>query len=174
MEYISAKEFLKQPKEVQEVFIEWWKPSIGDLYDYYYEEINDYGEGTENYTLWRHDKVNKTCVINEFCMCRNGIKNNKEDILEIISEGAINITPLLAEGQLRKFIEDKVGYMDITLNDIADNSGNKNYEIECYPYILFEGFGDSKVFNIWADNLLQAYWKVAVQIAKESKASTCQ
>lgn len=165
MEYISAKEFLKQPKEVQEVFIEWWKPSIGDLYDYYYEEINDYGEGTENYTLWRHDKVNKTCVINEFCMCRNGIKNNKEDILEIISEGAINITPLLAEGQLRKFIEDKIGgKTDVTWEEESK-----------YTIAITDGTGFyCKVFDTTETNLLKAYWKVAVQIAKESKAITCQ
>ena len=31
MEYISAEEFLKQPKEVQEVFWTWWRPSKGDI-----------------------------------------------------------------------------------------------------------------------------------------------
>lgn len=29
MEYISAEEFRKQPVEVQNLFIDWWKPSIG-------------------------------------------------------------------------------------------------------------------------------------------------
>lgn len=138
MEYISAEEFLKQPKEVQEVFIDWWSKN---------KTISDIA------TI----KINKE---------RWGV-HVLSDIDLVVFEIGKDLIPLLTEGQLRKFIEDKVGYMDITLNDIADNSGNKNYEIECYPYILFEGFGDSKVFNIWADNLLQAYWKVAVQIAKE-------
>ena len=31
MEFISAEEFSKQPIEVQEVFIDWWKPSFMDL-----------------------------------------------------------------------------------------------------------------------------------------------
>lgn len=39
MEYISAEEFLKQPKEVQKVFIDWWKPSQGDLYSDLYNNI---------------------------------------------------------------------------------------------------------------------------------------
>ena len=34
MEYISAEEFLKQPKEVQKVFIDWWESNVskGDLF----------------------------------------------------------------------------------------------------------------------------------------------
>ena len=31
MEFISAEEFSKQPVEVQEFFIDWWKPSFMDL-----------------------------------------------------------------------------------------------------------------------------------------------
>jgi len=32
VEFISTEEFLRQPKEIQEVFIEWWKPQPLDLY----------------------------------------------------------------------------------------------------------------------------------------------
>ena len=121
MEYISAEEFLKQPKEVQRIFLEYFDHEKMLFLDgvIYFETFKDEGKHI----------------------------------------------PLLTEGQLRKFIEDKTGYIDITLNDIADNTGNKNYEIECYPYILYEGFGDSKEFNVWATDLLQAYWKVACEIA---------
>lgn len=31
MNFIKAEEFLKQPEEIQKVFIDWWEPSIGDL-----------------------------------------------------------------------------------------------------------------------------------------------
>lgn len=31
MDFISAEEFLKQPKEVQKALLEWYKPQIGDL-----------------------------------------------------------------------------------------------------------------------------------------------
>ena len=34
MEYISAEEFLKQPEEVQAVFLNWWEPSVGDLFNF--------------------------------------------------------------------------------------------------------------------------------------------
>ena len=32
MEFISAEEFLKQPIEVQKVFLDWWKEEKGDLF----------------------------------------------------------------------------------------------------------------------------------------------
>lgn len=31
MNYISAEEFLKQSKAVQDVFMNWWQPEFGDL-----------------------------------------------------------------------------------------------------------------------------------------------
>lgn len=39
MEHISAQEFLKQPKEVQKAFLDWYKPQIGDLAIDKYSEI---------------------------------------------------------------------------------------------------------------------------------------
>ena len=78
MEFITAEQFLKEDKKVQEVFIDWWKPSIGDLY--YYDES---------------DCLN---VISEHC-CRT----NKADEFIKFKKDSI---PLLTEGQLRRFIED--------------------------------------------------------------------
>lgn len=130
MEYISAKEFLKKPKEVQEVFIDWWRPSKGDI----------------NYSP-----------------VRNGI-----EVVEIennsVQRRNNGYIPLLTEGQLRKFIEDKTeckicleyykttGY-EVLLSDIEHNKEN------------------AEQFNNWYEDLgtdlLQAYWKVACEIAKE-------
>lgn len=141
MEYISAEEFLKQPKEVQAVFLNWWKPKLFDLIHIDYYSVNSIDT-----------------VISE--------KDIKKYGIEFFPNGIDgDVFPLLTEGQLRKFIEDKLGYMDITLEDIEDGNNMKNYEIECYPYELLDGFKDSKVFNVWAVDLLQAYWKVACEIA---------
>lgn len=43
MKFIADQQFLKQPKEIQEVFMNWWKPQIGDLYmwEYYDEEYKN-------------------------------------------------------------------------------------------------------------------------------------
>jgi len=76
--------------------------------------------------------------------------------------------PLFTEGQLRKFIEDKKGLLDIEVQ------GNGKmflyqYSINCFKS-SDEGLfcGDSTHFEIESDNPLQAYWKVACEIAKES------
>lgn len=84
MEYISAEEFLKQPKEVQEVFRDWWEPSAGDLYLYY----STYNNQQDNIAV-----INKQLEV---------FPRFKNDIKEFGYQ-------LLTEGQLRKFIEDKTG-----------------------------------------------------------------
>ncbi len=40
MNYISAENFLKQPKEIQEVFLNWWQPEFGDLFIEDYWDID--------------------------------------------------------------------------------------------------------------------------------------
>ena len=84
MEFISSEQFLKQPKEVQKVFINWWKPSEGDLVfvDFEYTKTIDIIINTDGKEMLGN--------IDAF---------NKEDI----------ICPILTEGQLRKFIGDKTG-----------------------------------------------------------------
>ena len=32
MKYIKAEEFLKQQKEIQKVFLDWWQPEEFDIY----------------------------------------------------------------------------------------------------------------------------------------------
>lgn len=45
MKYISEKQFLEQPKEVQEVFMKWWKPEMYDLF------FRDFGNSPNGYMI---------------------------------------------------------------------------------------------------------------------------
>ena len=142
MEFITAEQFLKQDKEVQKVFIEWWQPSFGDLilspWVEYGEEFSGPDRIRENIT-----------VIDRIC--------DKKDFKEHLSE--IDCIPGLTEGQLRKFIEDITGYR--MLPDYNDYEG---YSVWLY---CKEGELKNKYRRLGKD-LLQAYWKVACEIAKES------
>lgn len=134
MEYISAEEFLKQPKKVQKVFIDWWQPSIGDLF------INKC-----DYQLHVHH-VDKICGDRLYCY-------DKWFSLK-------DVIPLLTEGQLRRFIEDKTG--DIILFGYDDLTQPHSWYCHktCKAYEII-GYKDLE------EDLLQAYWKVSCEIAKE-------
>lgn len=127
MEYISAEEFLKQPKEVQAVFLDWWSKN---------KIISDIA------TI----KINKE---------RWGV-HVLSDIDLVVFEIGKDLIPLLTEGQLRKFIEDKTGcIIDTTIL----KSGykiylNKNSRWQSYRVTLEK-------------SLIKAYWEVAVDIAKQ-------
>lgn len=132
MEFISAEEFLKQDKEVQKIFIDWWEPSEFDVYSIK-EDLSSHR------------------------VCKSDIEDYKNDELYNIKSGYC--IPLLTEGQLRKFIEDKT-------NSILDF----DYVTDHYEIFLLsknECIAKDKLFDNLGDDLLQAYWKVAVQIAKE-------
>lgn len=65
-------------------------------------------------------------------------------------------TPAITEGPLRKFIEDKTKYkIDINY-----------YEINGYDLALTEGKTNYFNYLDLGHDLLQAYWKVACEIAK--------
>lgn len=66
-------------------------------------------------------------------------------------------TPLLTEGDLREFIEDKTGQI-VNLDYICKECG--------YAVVLTEGGKRSKPFIDLGEDVLQAYWKVAVKIAE--------
>ncbi len=148
MEYISAEEFLKQPVEVQKVFIDWWKPSIGDLFSWIKKD-----DGYE------HDLRKLECC-------------NSDNIVEMtnsfkgIDDG--DRVPLLTEGQLRKFIEDKIGCIINVSYKHKPQDGYMKLDFDFYEYP-----GDDKYMiyistkDIIASSILEAYWKVACQIAKE-------
>ncbi|WP_346961606.1 hypothetical protein, partial [Clostridium sp.] len=132
MEFISAKEFSNQPKEVQEVFMEWWQPSIGDLFC----DVNAY-----NNTFL-------DCIYN----------NNKNEVIESDKKHGYYI-PLFTEGQLRKFIENKMCGRIETIDYLSDGYDFYYYDEYNNQYCIGEELGD---------DLLQAYWKVALEVAKES------
>lgn len=140
MEYISAEEFLKQPVEVQKAFVDWWKPRIFDLY---HVEFKDEEEiSSKNLSISQED-------INEFGIdfFPNGIDGN--------------VFPLLSEGQLRTFIEDKTEskILRIFLNEFE--VGTKTFKRYCIH------FTNARIFMNQSDSLFQSYWKVACQIASK-------
>lgn len=131
MEYISAEEFLKQPREVQNVFNEWWAPEKNDLY--FDESDETVGE----------------CFDHEL----EGIYYSYRDNMSYRED----INPLLTEGQLRKFIEDKMkGKINIDYN-----------KLNGYGFLICGFNGRILFYNALGADLLQAYWKVVIEIAKE-------
>ena len=83
MEFITVEQFKEQPKEVREVFLDWWQPSIGDIFIFTTDEFDN---SDSNIGVLASDKQIK-------------ITNT--------SKGKYRI-PLFTEGQLRKFISDKL------------------------------------------------------------------
>ena len=132
MEFISAEDFLKQDEKVQVVFLNWWKPSSGDLFQYRkLFNVVDYCSGTTIQPFY-----NSYAVFKKDCI------------------------PLFTEGQLRKFIEDKT----------AMGTVNVDY-FEGYRIKINISINQSKYYKDLGNDLLQAYWNVAVEIAKESLKS---
>lgn len=84
MEFITVEQFKEQPKEVQEVFLDWWKCEPFNIYAW----------------CWNL-KDNKWSIES----CCNQIQ------ADTINKGKTigDIIPLFTEGQLRKFIEGKTG-----------------------------------------------------------------
>ena len=142
MEFILEEEFLKQPKEVQNVINNSIKLNIGDriyhkLSKKYYIYLGEYNEAFWN-VFDLEDKCTSVICKDYFCRC-------------------------LCEGRLRKFIEDKTGGKVEFYPDVY--SGRRYYTI----IIRETGCGgDDPTFEPYADDVLQAYWKVAVRIAKEN------
>ena len=132
MEFILAEDFLKQDEKVQVVFLNWWKPSSGDLFQYRkLFNVVDYCSGTTIQPFY-----NSYAVFKKDCI------------------------PLFTEGQLRKFIEDKT----------AMGTVNVDY-FEGYRIKINISINQSKYYKDLGNDLLQAYWNVAVEIAKESLKS---
>lgn len=129
MEFISLEDFLKQDEKVQVVFLNWWKPSSGDLFQYRkLFNVVDYCSGTTIQPFY-----NSYAVFKKDCI------------------------PLFTEGQLRKFIEDKT----------AMGTVNVDY-FEGYRIKINISINQSKYYKDLGNDLLHAYWKVAIEVAKES------
>lgn len=136
MEFISVEEFVKQPKEVQEIFMEWWQPSEGDLY------CNLYNGQQDNVLV---------------------INNVQLEIFKSFSDDIKKYgIPLLTEGQLRRFIEDKGYRTYIKTYELPNDYGIFVFPKDC--------LNSSRAFykDNLETNILKAYWKVACEIAKEN------
>lgn len=148
MEYITAKRFLEQPKGIQEMFKRWWEPKQFDL-------------AIHSIAI----QYNKPSII---------VRKNNDYHIVIVGEDGITITvkddliPLLTEGQLRKFIENK----------LPEKISNINYSTEGEEQILtieyeiddIEGY-KTIPYVTNCKSLFDGYWKIACNIAKEETVS---
>ncbi|EKQ51590.1 MULTISPECIES: hypothetical protein [unclassified Clostridium] len=130
MDYISAEEFLKQDKDVQVVLLDWWNPGKGDI-------VYDKKSGSMQ-ILELNYKDNEAC------------KN-----LILYSH-----IPLLTEGQLRKFIEDKTGCKISIISSVED-----------MYYIEYDRYRNNKNEDlcrfVYVDEVLEGLWSVALKLAEE-------
>lgn len=138
MEYIKAEYFLKQTKQVQETFLSWWIPSVGDLYTYATEDTQDYSE--------------LSCI-------------TSLNVAKLTEKNKGVRIPLFTEGQLRKFIEDKTGAIVKVIQWHIEDSSlyKKGYSIDILSkdkYSVNYSYGDL------GENLIKAYWEIACDLAK--------
>lgn len=130
MEFITVEQFKEQPVEVQKVFLDWWKPSNGDIY----------------LDIYKNNNVIECCHHIKFM--------NNEDVEHMkVDNDAI---PLFTEGQLRKFIEDKLNIKVQSMFDLFSSE-----------YALLINAKGNMLIRTGTDDLLQAYWKVACMVTKE-------
>ena len=90
--------------------------------------------------------------------CDNQKMFNNTDIDNL---KGIEIIPLLTEGQLRKLIEDKTGCKI----EVLWLEYNWSYNIDLVNKYDYNDL--IKRYRDLSDDLLQAYWKIAIEIAKE-------
>lgn len=135
MEFISAEEFLKQPVEIQKVFLKWWKPQMYDL------SFKNYGNNKDNFLKG----IYKGCI-------------QDNEFLRTVSNKELSYYPLLTEGQLRKFIEEKTG----------DRISIKYRYGEYILYLFDDSIDEYNIkFENSDNNLFRLFWKVAIEVARE-------
>lgn len=136
MKFITDKQFLEQPKEIQDVFMKWWKPQIGDLYMWEYYD--------NNFKQIRFVRPNSTNMLNGTWARDMGI-------------------PLLTMGQLIDFIEERTNCkLDFNHNYEYDDElenydfwlySKENQTDDCLHFLEVEG------------GLLDALWTISIKIA---------
>lgn len=129
MEFITVEQFREQPIEVQKIFLDWWECEPFDIY------------------AWCWNLKDNKWSIESCCNQIQGDAINKSKDVNI---------PLFTEGQLRKFIEDK-------LNIKAQFS----IHFLTLDYVMITDDSDKVWIHTGTDDLIQAYWKVSCMIAKE-------
>ena len=155
--FIEAEEFLKQPVEVQQGFMDWWQPKIGDIIGIEYEVI---GKNLCTQKFWKYECINENDLFNY---------ETKEELINSFIK--VNCTGryylCLNMSQLVNYIEDNsLCKIDIEYSPRKE----KGYRINFYKIVDTE-YGErcdflSKRENL-GHNLLQALWKVACKIEKD-------
>jgi hypothetical protein len=143
MEYITAEQFLEQDEKVQKVFLEWWKPSVGDLY------YNKSHKKAIQCFEWLQD-------INDFKLSVFGW-SSVDDFKELC-------IPLLTIGHLIKFIEDKTG-----MKVIFEYTCCENIVIKLLEYNKVTGGLEYKFKMTFPQNkysLIEAFWTVSCMRAR--------
>lgn len=140
MEFIIVEQFKEQPKEVQNVFLDWWKPSVGDIFHFATVSFNN-----DDSTI--------------------GVIGSKRQIkIAEYGKGEYRI-PLFTEGQLRKFIEDKAN-----CKVMIEYTSCENIVIKICTQDEVTGslrYNRKLTFPNNKFDLINSYWKVACKIAKE-------
>lgn len=107
-----------------------------------------------------HDLIGK--LNGDYCLVDELIQPNKPKNFKNRYIENKKYFPLFTEGQLRKFIEEKTACkLQIYYNGDIGYTIQNGYSdsFAKYEYDMYENLGE---------DLLQAYWKVACEIAKES------
>ena len=152
---ISAEEFLKQDEKVQKVFLDWWKPEIGDVFSTkkVYDEI-DVVIDVVGDKIWGLNITFKCCKDKKVC-----------PYIELCE-----VFPLFNLQQLIDFVEDKTkGKVDLNYSYF-----DKGYDVFAYnDGAKFEDFKCTFKVNTEEGNLLKAIWEVACRVAtKVAKEET--
>lgn len=141
MDYISAEEFLKQPKPVRKVLLDWWKPQLKDFF------FRDFGNSPKAYMNGIYEGV-----IMDYETQTNATRNK-------------TFLPLFTEGQLRNFIEEKLDGCNIYFESYTNGDTELTVEFE-YNHSL-EGDCDVGEIKVICDDMLDGYWQIACKIASE-------
>lgn len=135
LSYIEAEQFLALDEKVQKVFIEWWDPEVGDLFEH------------------KLLPSIKNIVVKKWNYLIKGFYNDN-------FENKKYHVPLFRLDQLWSFIEEKTKL----------KSGINIYNDTGYDIYFCCSNNSAKIKYIKKDlgtDKLQAFWKVAVEIAKE-------
>lgn len=157
MEYILQKRFISQPLKVQKSFLDWWKPSIGDLFS---------GIQLKSISCGKLEMRSTVQLITNSMLETNVELNRWSKACAFYNSKTHYVIPLLTEGQLRKYIEDKIG-CKIKIVYVPEDlvEGKKAYyRIERTVYL--DGDIDNNVWIAETNNLFEAYWQVACRLSK--------
>ena len=151
MEYISAEEFLKQSEKVQDNLKTWVESNFSE-----YDLVKLVDEGS---TLWidsvidtRKDDIDVGRVFYlGRCICWSSIYEP-------------NLVPLFTENHLRKFIEEKTNKKVWVSYNLKYCEGQTIIIQLGNDYTEFKK--EHECFAITTNDLIQAYWQVAIKIAE--------